>query len=150
MATSTRRTSPPGTIILSFLGFLAATVTTIAGAVFLATSGTALEDELRRRDTSLSDSEIDAAVTLTQGAGIAVAAIIVLGYLWLAFKLKAGRNWARVLLTVLTLVQVGFLFVGGAADVLSYVSCGVAVLAVVLSYLPASNAYVDEVKHTRG
>ncbi len=150
MATSTRRTSPPGTITLSFLGFLAATVTTIAGAVFLAMSGSALEEELRRRDTSLSDSEIDAAVTLTQGAGIAVAAIIVLGYLWLAFKLKAGRNWARVLLTVLTLVQVGFLFVGGAADVLSYVSCGAAVLAVVLSYLPASNAYVDEVKHTRG
>ena len=147
MTTSTRRSSPPGTIILSFFGFLAATVTTIAGAIFLATSGPALEEELRRRDTSLSDSELDAAVTLTQGAGIAVAAVIVLGYLWLAFKLKAGRNWARVVLTVLTLVQIGFLFVGGTADVLSYVSCAVAVLAVVLSYLPASNAYVDEVKH---
>jgi phosphatidylserine synthase len=147
MAIATRKTSPPGTIILSFFGFLAATVTTIAGAVFLATSGSALEEELRRRETSLSDSEIDAAVRFTQGAGIAVAAIIVLGYLWLAFKLKAGRNWARVVLTVLTLLQVGFLFVGGAADVLGYVSCGVAVIAMVLSYLPASNAYVKRVKH---
>jgi hypothetical protein len=147
MATSTRRTSPPGTIILSFFGFLAATVATIAGAVFLAGSRPELEEELRRRGTSLGADELDAAVTFAQGIGIAVAAIIVLGYLLLAFKLKAGRNWARVVLTVLTLLQVGFLFVGDTADVLNYVSCAVAVIAMVLSYLPASNAYVDAVKH---
>lgn len=149
MAIPTEQSSPPGTIIASFLGFLAATVTTVAGAVFLASAGQDLADELRRRDTSLTDSEIDGAVTITQGIGIAVAAVIVLGYLWLAFKLKAGRNWARVVLTVLTLLQVGFLFAGGAADTLGYVSCGVAVLAVVLSYLPASNAYVNQVTHAR-
>ena len=149
MAIPTQRTSPPSTIILSFFGFLAATVTTIAGAVFLATSGPALQDELRRRETSFSDAEIDAAVTVTQGAGLAVAAVIVLGYLWLAFKLKAGRNWARIVLTILTLLQVGFLFVGGTADVLSYLSCAVAVIAMVASYLPASNAYVNEVRHAR-
>lgn len=149
MTIPTRQTSPPGTIILSFFGFLAATVITIAGAIVLAMSGQALEDELRSRDASLNESELDAAVTLAQGAGLAVAAIIVLGYLWLAFKLKAGRNWARVVLTVLTLLQAGFLFVGGTADVLSYVSCAVAVLAMVASYLPASNNYIAEVKHTR-
>lgn len=132
---------------MSFFGFLAATVATVAAAVFLAGAGPEIEEELRRRDTSLSDTEIDTAVTFTQGVGIAVAAVIVLGYLWLAFKLKAGRNWARVVLTVLTLLQVGFLFVGGAPDTMSYVSCGVAVLAVVLSYLPASNAYISRVKH---
>jgi phosphatidylserine synthase len=142
MAISTRKSSPPGTIILSFFGFLVATVTTIAGAAFLATSGSALEDELRRREPSFDDSQIDAAVRFTQGAGIAVAAVVVLGYLWLAFKLKAGRNWARVVLTVLTLLRVGFLFAGGTTDVLDYVSCGVAVIAMVLSYLPASNAYI--------
>jgi phosphatidylserine synthase len=150
MTIPTRQTRPPGTITLSFLGFLAATVTTVAGAVFLATSGQALEDELRRRGASLSDSEIDAAVTFTQGIGIAVAAVIVLGYLWLAFKLKAGRNWARVVLTVLTLLtllQVGFLFVGDTADALAYVSCALAVIAMVLSYLPASNAYINSVRH---
>jgi len=149
MTIPTRQTSPPGTILLSFFGFLAATVTTIAGAIFLATSGQALQDELRRRDASLSESELDTAVTFAQGVGLAVAAIVVLGYLWLAFKLKAGRNWARVVLTVLTLLQVGFVFVGGTADVLSYVSCAVAVIAMVASYLPASNDYIAEVKHTR-
>ena len=147
MSIHTRRTGPPATIILSFLGFLAATVTTIAGAVFLALAGPALRDELRRRETSLSDAEIDTAVTVTQGAGLAVAAVIVLGYLWLAFKLKAGRNWARVVLTLLTLGQVAFLVVGGSADVLSYASCGIAVIAVVASYLPASNAWIAEARH---
>jgi phosphatidylserine synthase len=149
MAIPTEQSSPPGTIIASFLGFLAATVTTVAGAVFLATSGPELAEELRKRGTSLTGTEIDGAVTLTQGLGIAVAAVIVLGYLWLAFKLKAGRNWARVVLTVLTLLQVGFLFVGGAADTWGYLSCGVAVLAVVLSYSPSANAYVARVKHAR-
>lgn len=147
MAMATRRTSPPGTIILSFLGFLAATVATIAGAVFLAGARSELAEELRKRGTSLSDAQIDAAVTLAQTIGIAVAAVVVLGYLWLAFKLKAGRNWARVVLTVLTLLHVGSLFVGHTADTLSYASCVVAVFAVVVSYLPASNAYIDEVKH---
>jgi len=145
MISTTKQSSPPSTIIASFIGFLVSTVTVVAGAVFLATSGPEIAEELRKTETSMSDAEIDGAVTITQGIGIAILAVVALGYLWLAFKLKAGRNWARVVLTILTLVQVAYLVVEGGTTI-GYVSCAVAVLAVVLSYLPSANAYVA--RHT--
>lgn len=146
MVTSTQQHSPPRTIIASFLGFLVATVTVVAGAVFLAMSAPELAEELRRTRSSLTDAEIDRAVTFAQGVGIAFAVVFALGYLWLAFKLKAGRNWARVVLTLLTLVQVGFVVAAGTTTA-GYVSCAVAVLAVVLSYLPSANTYIARTGH---
>ncbi|OLF19258.1 hypothetical protein [Actinophytocola xanthii] len=142
MVTSTRRSSPPLTIIASFLGFLASTVSVVAGGIVLATSGPELAEELRKKDPSMSGSEVDAGVAFAQGVGIAVAAVVALGYLWLAFRLKAGRNWARVVLTLLTVVQVAYLVAEGGGTTLGYVSCGLAVLAVVLSFLPPSNVYI--------
>lgn len=141
MVPTTKQSSPPSTIIASFLGFLVSTVTVVAGAVFVATSGSEIAEELRKTEPSMTDAEIDGAVTIAQAIGIAVAAVVALGYLWLAFKLKAGRNWARVLLTVLTLVHVAYLVAEGATT-MGYVTCAVAVLAVVLSYLPSANAYI--------
>ena len=146
MVTSTEQSSPPRTIIASFLGFLAATVTVVAGGVFLAMSAPELAEELRKTDSTMTQAEIDRAVTFAQGLGIAVAVVFALGYLWLAFKLKAGRNWARVVLTVLTLGQVGVAVATGSTTA-GYVSCAVAVLAVVLSYLPSANAYIARVGH---
>lgn len=141
MVSTTGQSSPPSTIIASFLGFLVGTLAVVAGAVFLASSGPEIAEEVRKTNTSMTDAEIDGAVTITQVIGIGVAAVVALGYLWLAFRLKAGRNWARVVLTILTLVQVAYLLVDGATTI-GYVSCAVAVVAVVLSYLPSANAYI--------
>ncbi|WP_345033378.1 hypothetical protein [Kutzneria kofuensis] len=48
-----------------------------------------------------------------------VAIVFAALYLWLAFKLKAGRNWARVTLAVLTVLHLVTLFLQGAVT-LSY------------------------------
>jgi hypothetical protein len=90
----------------------------------------------------MTDDEVQKAATLGQAIAVGVAAVIALFYLWLAFRLKAGRNWARVVLTIVTLLQVASLFVTRGDSVVGYAGCAVAVLATVLSYLPPSESYI--------
>ncbi|MBK1787959.1 hypothetical protein [Prauserella cavernicola] len=141
MTTETTRTNPPMTIVAAFFGFLASTVSALAGGFLILNYRDELAATLRDADTSLSGERLDQAVLVAQGFALAVVAVVVLTYLWLSFKLKAGRNWARVALTVLTLLHAASLLATHATWA-GYLSCAVAVLAMVSSYLPPSNAYV--------
>ncbi|UJW29601.1 hypothetical protein L3Q67_30785 [Saccharothrix sp. AJ9571] len=141
MTTETRRATPPITVVLAFFGFLLSTVTAIASGLLILGARDELATTLRNSDPTLNGERLDQAVMLAQGFALAVVAVLVIGYLWLSFKLKAGRNWARVALTVLTLLQAASLFTGETSWA-GYLSCGVAVVAMVLSYLPPSNAYI--------
>ncbi|OXM56144.1 hypothetical protein CFP71_15100 [Amycolatopsis thailandensis] len=63
-------------------------------------------------------------------------------YLLFMFKLRAGRNWARIVLTVLTAFQM--LSVLLVQDTIAgYVSVAADIVGVVLSYTPASNTYLS-------
>jgi hypothetical protein len=71
---------------------------------------------------------------------VAIVGIVFAGlYLLFAFKARAGRNWARITLTVLTVLRVVVLAIG--FSLLSALSALVAVVAVVLLFLPASNQF---------
>jgi hypothetical protein len=96
----------------------------------------------------LTEDQIQRSATVAQAIGIGVLVVLALLYLLLSFKLKAGRNWARIVLTVVTLLQVASLLATSGTPV-NYVSTAISVLALVLSYLPPSNAYVAQVKHGR-
>lgn len=148
MTTTTDKTSPPTTIVAAFFGFLVSSVTALATAALLLGSRQEAVDALRSAPgTSLDEEQLQAAVTVTLAAAVGITLLVALIYLWLSFKLKAGRNWARVVLTVFTLLQVAAL-VAGQGSAAGYVSAAVAVVALVLSYLPASNAYIASVKRT--
>jgi glycerol uptake facilitator-like aquaporin len=150
MTTTQNKTSPPATIIAAFLGFLVSTVAALATAVTLLGAREEILDAMRRANTTgMTEDEMRGAATLAQAFAIGVVVTIALVYLWLSFKLKAGRNWARVLLTLFTLLQVASLFATEGDTAAGYVSCGVAVLALVCSYLPPSNAYVARVRQAR-
>ncbi len=150
MATTTHDLTPPTTIITSFFGFLASTVTSLVALVLLAGSRQQFVDALRQsnQDTggSMTEEQINGAATVGLAVAISITLAVALVHLWLAFKLKAGRNWARVVLTLITLFQLASLFATQGNTAVGYASCAIAVVAVVLSYLPASNAYVADVK----
>ena len=147
MATETHTPAPPTTIITAFFGFLASTVVSLAAVVLLAGSRQQLVDTLRESNpNNLTEEQIQGSATLGLGFAIGVALVIAVVHLWLAFKLKAGRNWARVVLTVITLLQLASMLTTQGNTVVGYASCAVALVAVVLSYLPASNAYIADVK----
>ncbi|MDQ7807532.1 hypothetical protein Q5425_27665 [Amycolatopsis sp. A133] len=145
MTTETVRENPPSTIIAAFFGFLASTVSAIAGGLLILTSREEIEAALRKSNPQVAQDQLDRLTLVAQALPVAVAAVVAIVYLWLSFKLKAGRNWARVVLTVFTLLQAASLLTTEPSWA-GYLSCGVAVVATVLSYLPPSNRYIAGVR----
>ncbi|MCX2951699.1 hypothetical protein [Lentzea sp. NEAU-D7] len=147
MTTATGRTTPPSTIIAAFVGFLVSCVFAVTSAGVLVGTRDDLVDALRASGTAMTEEQLQSAATFTQVLVAGIAVLVALVQLWLAFKLRSGRNWARVLLTVFTVFQVAALFIGeGAATLPAYAGAAVAALSVVASYLPASNVYIETVK----
>ncbi len=94
---------------------------------------------------------------------IAVSFFVVFAalYLFFAFKMNAGRNWARIVLTVVAALAVisgftatstvtvnGQVFSPGS-QIFGWISALLAVAAIVLMYLPQSNAYFTASKAHR-
>jgi len=133
-------------MVAAFFGYLVSTISALVGAGLLLGYRDELAEALRTASPRLTEDQIQHSATLGQAFGIAVLVVLALLYLFLSFKLKAGRNWARIVLTIVTLLQVASLAATSGTAV-NYVSTAISVLALVLSYLPPSNAYVTQVKH---
>lgn len=140
--------TPPTTILVSFAGFLLSALSVLGTAALAIAARDQVVDAVRGGDQGpqMSEEMLQRTTTFSLAVVVAIAALIGLVYLWLAFKLKAGRNWARVALTVITAIEVVTLFTTEGGTWLGYVSCAVAVAALVFSYLPASSAYIARVR----
>ncbi|GAA1025970.1 MULTISPECIES: hypothetical protein [Amycolatopsis] len=144
--------SRPAAITGAFWAYVAATLVGLAGAVFLFFSRDALADAMRRTNgqnaARLTDAQIDQAVTI----GVIVAAMLAIAFallhLLFAFKLRVGRNRARIVLTVLTALQVVSLL-AGRATVIGSVSAVFALVGVILSFLPQASQYIAATKADR-
>ncbi|MGV9296191.1 hypothetical protein [Amycolatopsis sp. NPDC003676] len=142
----------PAAVTGAFWAYVAATLVGLVGAVFLVFSRDALADAMRRANgqnaARLTDAQIDQAVTIGIVVGAVLAIAFALLHLLFAFKLRAGRNWARIVLTVLTALQVVSLL-AGQATVVGSVSAVFALLGVVLSFLPQASQYIAATKADR-
>jgi len=79
-----------------------------------------------------------------------VLAVIFAGlYVLFAFKLRAGRNWARIVLTVIAALDLLTLVSGSAGTVVGYIGALAAVIGCVMSYMANSNGYIRAVKAAR-
>ncbi|WP_326837055.1 hypothetical protein VSH64_19470 [Amycolatopsis rhabdoformis] len=137
-------TRAPGTVLGAFWLYLVSTLVAIVGAVVLVANKQTIADAVRTAGQGkLTDAQIQQTTTVGLWVAVAVAVVIALIYLWLAVKLKAGRNWARIVLTILTLLQIVSLIAGRGGTLLGYLSAGAAVVGLVLAYLPPSNAYLS-------
>ena len=152
MTTRDRSATRPVTITVALAGYLVSTLSALVSAIVLGGYHDQIVDTLRTADARsgnrLTGAQLDHAATVLQAAGITVLLVIAAVYLLLAFRLRAGRNWARIVLTVITLFQIVSLIVA-RGTVLSYVSAAIAVIALVSAYLPASNDYIRQVKQAR-
>ncbi len=145
--------TPPGTLVAAFFGYLVSTISALVGAGLLLGYRDELAQALRTASAGsssahLTEDQIQRSAAFGQAVGIGVLVVLAVLYLFLSFRLKAGRNWARIVLTIVTLLQVASL-VATSGTAVNYVSTAVSVLALVLSYLPASNTYIARVKHAR-
>ncbi|MGZ3145866.1 hypothetical protein ACVDFE_28500 [Lentzea chajnantorensis] len=146
MTTATGRTTPPGTITAAFAGFLVSSISAVAAVGMLVGTHDELVEALRAAQPSLTEDQLQSTATATQVVFASIALVIALVQLWLAFKVRSGRNWARVVLTVFTVFQVAAVLFGEGTTLPAYGGALAAAAAVVASYLPASNTYVDAVK----
>lgn len=108
---------------------------------------------MQENQGSLTPEEVDQAVDLAFGLFFVVYLSVALLFTLFAFKAKAGRNWARIALAVVTgLNLLAFISGPNSGHLMSMLSILVSALAVVLLYLPNSSAYFALKKNlpTRG
>ena len=108
---------------------------------------------LRKSTATLSDSQVDSAVSLAIGIAIVVGLISVGLWLWMASANGKGRSWARIVATVLGALSVLSLLSSVAQGqmttlnlLVSLVSLALAIAILVLLWRKESSAYYDAVK----
>lgn len=122
-----------------------------------------LREDLVARGMKVGQDELDAAMTGAIGFGLLLAIAFVLVYALFANKMAAGRNWARIVVTVLAGIGVAFgslqllaVAAGGLAPaefavspvvlVLSGVTTVIDVAVIVLMYRPSVSGYFRSVR----
>ncbi|WP_367134603.1 hypothetical protein [Saccharothrix sp. HUAS TT1] len=125
----------------------------IAGAALLVLSSvlilTEREEAIKAaRDAGgtqgLTEEQFVTTVTATLAVLVTIGVVLAALMAFFAFKARAGRNWARVSLTVLGALI--FLFQMLAVSQLGLLIMLAVAAAVVTLYLPASKQYFDSVK----
>lgn len=142
----------PGTVEGAFWAFIAAPVIGLIGGLLIFGNrdkiAATMRDTNRQRGGNLTDAQIDQAVNVTMITAVVIAVIIAALYLLFAFKLRAGRNWARIVLTVLAALQL-LSVLTGQSTIGGYLAVLAAVVGVVLSFTGPSNAYFAAAKTQR-
>jgi hypothetical protein len=148
-ATATvHRIAVPGSVNAAFWLYVAGAVMGLASVVVGAVVGIQrirsglLPSRVLPPGTDVSPTVINTALTVGVALGIAVGVLSVTAYLVFAFIMRRGANWARIVLTVLSAVALVSGLVGLLSlNVLNLLVSVLVVIAAVLLYVPASNAY---------
>ena len=142
--------APPREVTTSFWLYVAGAVIVLIGGLFSLGSKQAVLDSLRNANTTgLTDSQLQSAASLAIGVVVVLAIIIAGLYVLFAFKLKAGRNWARIVLTIIAALNLLSLVTNRGGTAVSVIGALAAVVGCVLSYLPNASAYFAAVKASR-
>lgn len=135
----------PKEVRLSFFLWLATSLLLVVSAVLIFTDrDVALEEARRTQAEGVTPEQLEAAVNVVLVTFVVIGVLLAALLAFFAFKVRAGRNWARITLTVLGVIVLIF-------NLLSFTWLGVLIVlaaagAIVAMYLPASKAYFDSAK----
>jgi len=168
----------PAVVEASFWLYLAGAALSLIGTVIAISAFGALRNEAiqqaqreleaQGQGDVLPEGTFEAIIDATFGVGIALGLLLLAVYVVFAFLVRRGHNWARITLTVLVGLAVLFTLLGlalsalpvpasartsvetpGASTVLSLLQQVCVVVATVLAWLPAANAWFRQVKARR-
>lgn len=103
-------------------------------------------------NNALTRDQANTAITVGLVVGLVIGLILLALELFFMYKMRAGRNWARIVLTVLGVLSVlsglfglsqGF----SAGSVLTLISLVVVIAAIAFMYKPAASAYFKGPKY---
>lgn len=145
--------TPPTTVNAAFWCYIVGAVAVVVGALlFLGQKQTILDTLRNNNNAGLTESQLEAAANTGVTVGLVFAIIVAALYAFFAFKMRAGRNWARIVLLIVAILALLSLLTNlsnGTLPVLTLIGDLAAVVGAVLSFLPASNEYVAAVKRSR-
>ncbi len=156
----------PPTVTIAFWIWMLGILASLVGLIIVLTSSIWEQAIAAGRISagSAGTLSIDASSLVTTVKIIAVVAFLVIAglYLFFAIKMYTGRNWARIVLTVLGAFSVISAFTPtygtvtvngqtftGSSPVVNWASGLIALVAIVLMFLPMSNAYFSASKAFR-
>ncbi|MTD14503.1 hypothetical protein GIS00_11150 [Nakamurella sp. YIM 132087] len=141
----------PGTVQGAFALYVVSAVLSIISAIVVMNSDIW---DLARADRFTS-GVVTAAATIGLIIGIGFLAV----YVFFAFMMRAGRNWARIVLTVFSGLAIvsgfstrasvtvnGQTYSATGGQLINWISVGIAVVAIVLMYLKPSSEYFTAFK----
>ncbi len=154
--------APPGSVNGAFFIYLIAAVLAVIGIILTLTSNV-WEQAIADSGADTSGVNVHSLVNTVKIVSVVFGVIFIALYLLFAFKMRAGRNWARIVLTVLSALSIissvsttttavtvnGHVYKSTSTQLTGWIGVILAVIAIVLMYLPASNAYYKASKASR-
>ena len=137
---------PPSVLNAVRLMFLGAAIAVVAVIVAISTKST-IKSKIAAKNPDFDSQKLNTAVNVTIGSLVVFGIIVVVLFVWLALKVRQGRNWARIVTWVLSgigiLGALGSLGqnVSGASRAVSLLGGVLDVAVVVLLMQRASNAF---------
>lgn len=140
---------PPVTVQVAFWIWIASAVLSLVFAVLIPRQKSAIIDALRTaKPQGIEPSQYEQYANTLVVTTIVTLVLFALLYVFFAYKVRVGRNWARMTLTVLLIL--GFVYYAYTGTLLSNgFGLLISVIALLLVYLPASNAYFAARKRLR-
>jgi len=99
-------TRRPGSITLATTVMVVRAVIGLLGIVLVFAVKDDIRQAIQDSDHDLSASDADTATNLAIGIAFVLAVLIFLFYVWLAAKIRRGRNWARIVTIVIAALGV--------------------------------------------
>jgi hypothetical protein len=106
------RPTPPRPVRTAVILMYAGAALTVVSLIVTVVSFHAIETAIRNASTTLTASQVHSAAIATVAIGVVISAIGIGLWLLMAWANKAGRNWARIVATVLFGLNTFFLLLG--------------------------------------
>lgn len=132
---------PPASVQVAFWIWIASAVLSLVFAVITPNQKSAIVDALTKaKPANIAPNQYEQYANVLIITTIVSLVLFAGLYVFFAYKVRSGRNWARMTLTVLMIIGVAYDAYTG-----TLLSSGIGLLisafAVILVYLPSANAY---------
>ncbi|MEV8442534.1 hypothetical protein AB0425_34590 [Actinosynnema sp. NPDC051121] len=136
----------PKEVRLSFFLWLAGAILLVVSSVLVLTQRDVALEEARKAPSTpgVTQEQLESAVTAVLVFLVIIGVVLAALMVFFAFKARAGRNWARITLTVIGAAVLLYHLFG--FSLVGLIIVLVVAAAVVTMYLPASKAYFDSAK----
>jgi hypothetical protein len=146
----TDRPAPPRPVLVSFWIWIAgAVILVLGGLLTLAERNMILANYRAHPPAGVPLDQLPSQVNQLIAVSLVVAVVFAALYVFFAYRIRAGRNWARTVLTVLTVLSVLYYLTVGAS-IYTYLSLLISVVAVVLLYVPGAREFFQANRAPRG